>query len=161
MLSLISVTAVAAAGKPASIISQTYHTQGGQHKCSEIRRRAPVHVCIQYIEHTWEYSRQSFHFRTPVMSREQRPSMAATTAGICSWSPSTHSTTAPAMVALMMTWSRLMGPIWRSASRACFGASGVSFTSGGTSCTEPKLQSTKQLKAEIHTHKSLLHQFLL
>lgn len=79
------------------------------------------------------------------MSREHRPSMAATTAGICSWSPSTHSTTAPAMVALMMTWSRLMGPICRSASRACFGASGVSVTSGGTSCARPQLQGAEQL----------------
>ena len=96
---------------------------------------------------TAEYSRQSRHFRTPVSSSEQRPSMAAVTAGICSWSPSTHSTTAPAIVALMMIWSRLMGPIRCSASRACFGASGVSFTSGGTSCKRRLASSALLCKA--------------
>ena len=38
------------------------------------------------------------------------------------------------MVAAMMRSSRLMGPICCSFSAACFGASGVSFISGGASC---------------------------
>ena len=77
--------------------------------------------------------------------------MAEVTAGICSWSPITHRTTAPSMVALIMRSSRDIGPICRSFSFACFGASGVSFTSGGTSCGEHALDDQYS-----HCHLSII-----
>lgn len=81
--------------------------------------------------------------------------MAEVTAGIWSWSPRTHSTTAPSMVKLMMVSSRDMGPIWRSFSFACFGASGVSVISGGTSCAHVHAPDQLLVLPTQHTHSYL------
>ena len=59
--------------------------------------------------------------------------MAASTLGTPSASPKTQSVTARAMVATMMRSSRLGGPMAARRARAASGASGVSFSSGGSS----------------------------
>ena len=76
--------------------------------------------------HAGGYSRQSRHDMTPVSSSVTRPSIAASTAGTPHASPMTQSTTAPQIVAVVMSSLRDIGPILASRSRAWPGASGVS-----------------------------------
>ena len=54
--------------------------------------------------------------------------------GLQSGGGQTQSARAKPMVASMIFSSRLMAPICSSFSKACLGASGVSFISGGASC---------------------------